>query len=252
MKKNLANYITLGNLLCGLLALQWLSLGDAQAPFYAFALMGLAAVLDFFDGFTARWLGADGEMGKQLDSLADLVSFGVVPGLIWRHYMLEMGFCSSSGFCINQYVWMLIPIAAAWRLARFNVQSDQGPGFVGVPTPMMGLALAAWSLIPYALKLPSEVWIDGVLNNFIYGMLGMFNQFLVWLYMPLLAAFLMVGNTRMLAFKGKLGVWHYAFLGYSVLALLVLPFAAGPLLLLGYLICSVLANFAAKQSNSTT
>jgi CDP-diacylglycerol--serine O-phosphatidyltransferase len=250
--KQIANYITLANLFCGLMAISVLASGVANAPIIALAYMGLAAILDFLDGFVARWLGADGEMGKQLDSLADLVSFGVVPGLIWRHYMLELGFCSSSGFCINQYVWMLIPLAAAWRLARFNVQSDPGPGFVGVPTPMMGLALAAWSLIPYALKLPSEVWIDGVLKNFIYGMLGMFNQFLVWLHMPLLAAFLMVGNTRMLAFKGKLGVWHYAFLGYSVLALLVLPFAAGPLLLLGYLICSVLANFAGKQTNSTS
>jgi CDP-diacylglycerol--serine O-phosphatidyltransferase len=160
--------------------------------------------------------------------------------------MLELGYCSSRGFCINQYVWVLIPLAAAWRLARFNVQSDQGPGFVGVPTPMMGLALAAWSLIPYALKLPSETAAWQV------QLYGLFNQFLVWLYMPLLAAALMVGNTRMLAFKGKLSVWHFGFLGYSVLALLVLPYAAGPLLLLGYLICSVLANFAGKQTNSTS
>jgi CDP-diacylglycerol--serine O-phosphatidyltransferase len=175
-----------------------------------------------------------------------LVSFGVVPGLIWRHYMLELGYCSSSGFCINQYVWVLIPLAAAWRLARFNVQSVDGPGFVGVPTPMMGLALAAWSLMPYALE-------QGFFaTGWKADMLGFFNQFYVWLYMPLCAAYLMVGETRMIAFKGKLSVWHFVFLAYSVLALLVLPYAAGPLLLSGYLICSVLANFAAKQSNSTS
>lgn len=244
--KQIANYITMGNLLCGLMAISALASGDSHAPLTALSFMGLAAVLDFLDGFVARLLKADGEMGKQLDSLADLVSFGVVPGLIWRHYMLELGYCSSSGFCINQYVWVLIPLAAAWRLARFNVQSVEGPGFVGVPTPMMGLALAAWSLMPYALE--QELFTSGWRAS----MLGFFNQFYVWLYMPLCAAYLMVGETRMIAFKGKLSAWHFAFLAYSVLAILVLPYAAGPLLLSGYLICSVLANFAAKQSNSTS
>lgn len=257
--KQIANYITLANLLCGLMAISVLASGVIDAPLIALSFMCLAAILDFLDGFVARLLKADGEMGKQLDSLADLVSFGVVPGLIWRHYMLELGYCSSSGFCINQYVWVLIPLAAAWRLARFNVQSVEGPGFVGVPTPMMGLALAAWSLIPFALILESEDYLTSTYKWTILDaadwqvqVLGFFNQFLVWLYMPLIAASLMVGNARMLAFKGKLSVWHFVFLGYSLLSLLVLPFAAGPLLLLGYLICSVLANFAAKQSNSTS
>lgn len=242
--KQIANYITMGNLLCGLMAISALVTVDSHAPLVALSFMGLAAVLDFLDGFVARLLKADGEMGKQLDSLADLVSFGVVPGLIWRHYMLELGYCSSSGFCINQYVWVLIPLAAAWRLARFNVQSVDGPGFVGVPTPIMGLALAAWSLIPYAQQ--QEIFATGWKAN----MLGFFNQFYVWLYMPLFAAFFMVGDTRMLAFKGKPSVWHYTFLAYTGVALLLLPYAAGPLVLLGYLICSVLANFAGKQSNS--
>ena len=244
--KQIANYITMGNLLCGLMAISALITGDSHAPLVALSFMGLAAVLDFLDGFVARLLKAEGEMGKQLDSLADLVSFGVVPGLIWRHYMLELGYCSSSGFCINQYVWVLIPLAAAWRLARFNVQSAEGPGFVGVPTPMMGLALAAWSLMPYALQ--QEAFASGWEAE----LLRFFNQFYVWLYMPLCAAFLMVGETRMIAFKGKLSVWHFVFLAYSIVAVLVLPYAAGPLLLSGYLICSVLANFAAKQSNSTS
>jgi CDP-diacylglycerol--serine O-phosphatidyltransferase len=244
--KNIANYITLGNLFCGLMGLSALLSGEADSPLWALAFMGLAAVLDFLDGFVARWLKADGEMGKQLDSLADLVSFGVVPGLIWRHFMLELGYCSSSGFCINQYVWVLIPLAAAWRLARFNVQTVAGTGFVGVPAPMMGLALAAWSLMPYALR--QEAFASGLEAD----LLRFFNQFYIWLYMPLFAAFLMVGETRMIAFKGKLSVWHFAFLAYSMLALLVLPFAAGPLLLLGYLICSILANFASKQSKSTS
>jgi len=74
--KQIANYITMGNLLCGLMAISALVTGDSHAPLVALSFMGLAAVLDFLDGFVARLLKADGEMGKQLDSLADLVSFG--------------------------------------------------------------------------------------------------------------------------------------------------------------------------------
>jgi CDP-diacylglycerol--serine O-phosphatidyltransferase len=244
MKKNLANYITLGNLLCGLLALQRLSLGDAQAPFYAFALIGLAAVLDFFDGFTARWLGADGEMGKQLDSLADLVSFGVVPGMIWQHYMLELGYCSSSGFCINQYLWVLIPLGAAWRLARFNVQEVKGYHFVGVPTPIMGLALASWSALHEGLAHPGA---GAVLD--IYWLQPL-DHFYIWLYMPLVAFYLMIGDMPMMAFKGKPSVWHWVFLGISASAVGLLGLGAGPLILLSYLVCSVLANFASASQSA--
>ena len=81
----IANGITLANLTCGLLAIP-LAL-NPDTSHYAFYLVLLAAVLDFFDGFVARLLGQEGPLGQQLDSLADLVSFGVVPGLIWKSWM---------------------------------------------------------------------------------------------------------------------------------------------------------------------
>ena len=81
----IANGITLANLACGLLAIPLALNPDTSR--YAFYLVLLAAVLDFFDGFVARLLGQEGPLGQQLDSLADLVSFGVVPGLIWKSWM---------------------------------------------------------------------------------------------------------------------------------------------------------------------
>jgi CDP-diacylglycerol--serine O-phosphatidyltransferase len=188
MLKSLPNLITLGNLTCGLLAIVAVFEGE---PLLAFVLMLIASVLDFFDGFAARLLGVAGELGKQLDSLADLVSFGIVPGLIWRHYMLFYGFCPSTGFCINQYVWLAIPLAAAYRLAVFNISEDQTTTFKGIPTPITGLALASWAWVNESNWVPS--WsITGV---------EIFQNFYVYLYMPILAAYFMISDHPMLSMK---------------------------------------------------
>lgn len=188
MLKSLPNLITLGNLTCGLLAIVAVFEGN---PLMAFLLMLLAGILDFFDGFAARLLGVAGDLGKQLDSLADLVSFGIVPGLIWRHYMLFYGFCPSAGFCINQYVWLAIPLAAAYRLAVFNISEDQSTTFKGIPTPITGLALASWAWVNESNWSPSWA-ITGI---------DFFQNFYVYLYMPILAAYFMISEHPMLSMK---------------------------------------------------
>jgi len=188
MLKSLPNLITLGNLTCGLLAIVAVFEGS---PLTAFLLMLLAGFLDFFDGLAARLLGVAGDLGKQLDSLADLVSFGIVPGLIWRHYMIYYGFCPSGGFCINQYVWLSIPLAAAYRLAIFNISTDQSTIFKGIPTPITGLTLASWAWVNEANWSPT--WsISGI--NF-------FQNFYVYLYMPIFAAYFMISDHPMLSMK---------------------------------------------------
>lgn len=191
MKQTIPNLITLGNLACGLLAITFVMQGQ---PLIAFILMIVASILDFFDGMVARALGVDGELGKQLDSLADVVSFGVVPGLIWRHFMMMRGVCPPSGFCINSYVWMLIPLAAAYRLAVFNVSENQKTNFMGIPTPLTGLVLGSWAWFNHSLG-------DVVAYKFGFIELDWLNHFYVWLYMPLIAGYMMVSDYPMLSLK---------------------------------------------------
>jgi len=197
--KQLPNAITLGNLYCGVLGIVMVMEGRFVD---AFLLMCLGAILDFFDGWAARLLKADSDLGLQLDSLADVVTFGVLPGLIWRSLMLSQGYCSTE-FCINNYVWLFIPLGAAYRLAKFNVDTRQLTGFIGVPTPITGLALGSWSMIAYHGAIDSSAW--GSMINPVVDIRSVFTNFYVWLYMPLFAAYMMNSQWSMLAMKFKPG-----------------------------------------------
>jgi len=127
---------------------------------WASAFLLLAAVVDFLDGFVARLFKATSEMGKQLDSLADVVSFGVAPGLILYQLLRismaaePMGLETSSSWLLPA---MFFPMAAAWRLARFNLDTTNKNYFEGVPTPAAGLLIASLPLLmlynPYNIQL---------------------------------------------------------------------------------------------------
>jgi len=112
--------------------------------------IGIAALVDFLDGFVARLFKASSEMGKQLDSLADLVSFGVAPGLILYQF-LRLSFAQHPGGLDVSLLWLLpaflLPGAAAWRLARFNLDTSQSYSFKGMPVPAVGLFVASLPLI---------------------------------------------------------------------------------------------------------
>src|SRR5205085_10707633 len=105
----------------------------------------IAAVIDFLDGFLARLMKAPSEMGKQLDSLSDVVSFGVAPGVI-LYQLLRLGFAQNENGLDTPFIALLpafiFSAAAAWRLAKFNISTDQGDSFRGVPTPAAGLVVA--------------------------------------------------------------------------------------------------------------
>ena len=135
IKYYIPNTITCLNLLCGTLATV-LALNPVMSPGYftaqewAFILIGLAACFDFWDGFSARLLGAYSPMGKELDSLSDLVSFGIAPAMLVMSTML--------GFSAHPYVALvslLIVVCGALRLAKFNVDTRQTTSFVGLPIP---------------------------------------------------------------------------------------------------------------------
>ena len=144
MKRHLPNLITLLNLACGVVGIVFTLEGQWRWAIY---LILVASVLDFLDGFVARMLKAQSEIGKQLDSLADMVTFGVLPAVFI--YTLFKGLFQNqlgdAGSFYEHMQWvvyisiLLVPAFAAIRLARFNAEEDKGSFFFGLPTPAHAL-----------------------------------------------------------------------------------------------------------------
>jgi len=190
--KNIPNFFTLLNLICGSLAIIFI-LQPGQAIAYIDNLgyssvilperiaMGslfifAAAVIDFLDGFVARFFKATSLMGKQLDSLADVVSFGTAPGMI-LYQLLRISFArEENGLDVSIAALLpalLIPCAAAWRLAKFNLSDDQQYSFKGLPTPAAGITIASFPLIIWFETMNLQLLF---LNKwFLYGVILMFT-----------------------------------------------------------------------------
>ena len=180
--RHIPNTITSMNLLCGALGVIFTFQGALHIAFY---LMLAAAVCDFLDGFAARMLKAYSDMGKELDSLADLISFGLLPSLMLHRRLVEGGV---TGFL--SYVPLIIVVFSALRLAKFNVDNRQSENFLGLPTP----ACAMWcgSLV-YAAD-------HGVMS-----MAGLLHgQYMIPIASAVLA-FLLVSEIPMFSFKFKKG-----------------------------------------------
>jgi CDP-diacylglycerol--serine O-phosphatidyltransferase len=194
-------------------------------------MIALAALLDFGDGFAARILKAYSSIGKELDSLADCVTFGVLPGtilykLLQRSLMHES--YSIEVFVLLPYVAFLITIFSAWRLAKFNVDTRQTDSFIGVPTPANALLVASLPLIVWQ----HADWSPRILNP--YVLIGY----------VLLMSYLMVAELPLFALKFKDFSWannrvRYVFLGISVVLLVWLQFAAVPLIIASYVMLSL-------------
>ncbi len=193
----------------------------------------IAAVVDFLDGFVARLLKVPSEMGKQLDSLADVVSFGVAPGLI-AYQFLRLSFAQQpDGLDIPQ-VWLvpalLVPCAGAYRLARFNIDTTQQYGFKGVPIPAIGLLFASFPLIYWYA---SHAWVVDLLRNKWFWYAVIFG-----------ASYLMVSTWPMLALKFQ-GVSVKKLLPFIVLAVIAAVTAvffgwlAVPVTFIAYVIISL-------------
>ena len=178
--KQIPNLLTLLNLFFGCVAIIFIlqngisvmySADGAQLVdmpekiWMASLFIGLAALADFFDGLAARLLKSDSKLGKELDSLADLVSFGVAPGMILYQF-LRMSFMKQENGLDASLAWLLpallIPCAGAYRLARFNLDQTQQFGFKGIPIPAVGLLIASFPLIYWNAH---EGWIVGLLLN---------------------------------------------------------------------------------------
>lgn len=205
MIKQIANIFTLINLFFGVTAIVYilqpgLTLTVAadgenlvvlpEKMMWAGWLIIGAALVDFFDGFVARLLNVSSEMGRQLDSLADAVSFGVAPGLIAFQF-LRFCFSQDPGGLDVSILWLLpaflLPCAGAYRLARFNIDKSQQYGFKGVPIPAAGLLFASFPMLYWYNQ---EEWLlNLMLNKWVwYGLIG-------------IVSYLMVSRLPMLAMK---------------------------------------------------
>lgn len=145
MKKHIPNLITCCNVLCGTLAIFMAMYGDLLT---AASLVLAAMVFDFFDGYAARLLQVKSEMGRELDSLADVISFGVAPAIL-AHVLIKMTILSKARYSpessfrwyemVLMYSPILIAAFSAYRLAKFNLDTRQTYSFIGMPTPAHAL-----------------------------------------------------------------------------------------------------------------
>ncbi len=281
IKKHIPNTITCGNLLCGCLAV--VSAFNGSLVWSAY-FVGIAAVLDFFDGFVARLLKVNSETGKQLDSLADMVTFGLVPGVVMYHLvkasllhefvshvnLLELGGSILSGeaplatetkiFSLLPYVAFLITVFSALRLAKFNIDTRQSDSFIGVPTPANAILICSFPLIldqfvPKEASLtqsfaalfsaPPQPTENVLLVNMLQN-----PYFLIGL--TLLMSFLLVAELPLFALKFKNFGWkdnkvRYLFLIISVTLLILFQVVAIPFIIFLYIILSVINNIIVKQ-----
>jgi CDP-diacylglycerol---serine O-phosphatidyltransferase len=207
---------------------------------YASLFILLAAIVDFFDGFVARLLGASSDMGKQLDSLADVVSFGVAPSMI-LYQMLRMSYMQdANGMETN--LWLLSPAflvacAGAYRLARFNISTDQSKYFTGVPIPAIGLVVAAFPLILYK-------------NTLGLGEL-LLNKWVIYAIIILLC-WLMVCKYKMLSLKinkAELSKQTPLFIiaAIAIVGAIFLKWFAVPVVFVAYVVLSLLNQHKMKQ-----
>ncbi|WP_198517139.1 CDP-alcohol phosphatidyltransferase family protein [Tenacibaculum sp. SZ-18] len=253
IKKHIPNIITLGNLLCGTIAAIYAVRGD----FYTTAiLVGIGIVFDFFDGFVARLLQVQGEFGKQLDSLADMVTSGVVPGIVMVQYMLnsshynDLGISSwdaalDMGLNIDNWftyeaIGLLLTLFAGYRLAKFNIDERQSDSFIGLPTPAMNLFVLSLPLI-------SEYTSNQIIQDIIH------HKY-VLIVITILLSILMVSEVKLFSLKFKDYSFKnnsikYIYLLLSLLLLVVLKFIAIPIVILLYVAMSMVKNMKKEAVN---
>ncbi|WBX70077.1 CDP-alcohol phosphatidyltransferase family protein [Tenacibaculum retecalamus] len=240
MKRHIPNLLTLGNLLCGTIATIFAVKGDFVG---AAILVFTGIVFDFFDGFAARMLNVQGELGKQLDSLADMVTSGVVPGIVMLQLLISaLNVDAASYFGIDMYgaigsnlpyIGLFLTLGACYRLAKFNIDTRQSDSFIGLPTPAMTLFVIS---LPIIAEYSNQLFFVELIKN---------QYFLI--VITLLLTFLMNAEIPLFALKFKTfglkeNALKYIFLLLAIILLVVLKFVAVPLVIILYVGLSVFNN----------
>ncbi|MDB0038439.1 CDP-alcohol phosphatidyltransferase family protein [Polaribacter sp.] len=232
MKKHIPNLITLGNLYCGTIA----TIFAVQENFELAALfVVLGIVFDFFDGFAARLLNVSGELGKQLDSLADMVTSGVVPGIIMYHLLDN----ASSGAPALKYFGLLLTLGACYRLAKFNIDTRQSDSFIGLPTPAMSLFIISLPLIQEYTTIEFVQYL--ISNHYFLLVITLLLTYLMNAELPLF-------SLKFKNYNFKNNVVKYLFLIASLTLLLLVKYIAIPLVILLYVVLSMIHNYGKKTT----
>ncbi len=251
LKKYIPNLFTLLNLLSGIVAILFATTDRlVEAAFFVF----LGIFFDFFDGFFARKFNVQGELGKQLDSLADVVTSGVAPGIVMFQLLL---FASKGSYFMqlssDQNTWqslqetyfyflpflgLFIPLASAYRLANFNIDERQTDSFIGLPTPALSLFVMSLPLILAYSNM--QFAIDLIQNKY------------VLLVITFIGCYLLNAELSLFSLKFKNYSWasnkvKYLFLLCSLLLLAILQTVAIPLIIILYVLISVGENFSHKK-----
>ena len=234
MKQHLPNAITLLNLFLGCCAMSSLFYGQFTA---AFGFILACILADYIDGLVARALGVHSELGKQLDSLADMVSFGVVPGAIFYQLLLiGLGLEEAKNLQYAALPAFILSAFSGLRLAKFNLDTRQGEGFIGLPTPSSTLFTAGLLLIYQqdSFGLASLVTAPA----FLYLCIG-------------LLSFLLIAEIPMFNFKFKSFKWKgneikFTFVAIALAALLLAREAAFSIVILLYILFSFFRYLAPK------
>ncbi len=252
IKKQIPNLFTLLNLLSGIIAVM-MALTDklVEAAFFVF----LGIFFDFFDGFFARKFNVQGELGKQLDSLADVVTSGVAPGLVMfqlilfsvkQQWFMELSYAnmnswqdySDTFYYFIPFIGLLIPLASAYRLANFNIDERQTSSFIGLPTPALAIFVLS---LPLILQYSNQqFFIDLILNKY------------VLIIITLLGSYLLNAEIPLFSLKFKNYSWgenkvKYIFLILTLILLISLKTVAIPLVIILYVSMSIIDNSLSKN-----
>lgn len=231
LKPHIPNAITVLNLLCGSIAVIFLFNGLFLE---AAALTGLAAAFDFFDGFVAKLLNAKSPIGKELDSLADVISFGLVPSL-FMYKLISSGQDTDTSFFQTAVPYFALSIAAfsALRLAKFNLDTRQSNSFIGLPVPANAIFIISFVMVALYDDAPAP-FLNSIASN-------------LWVQLTVVAvsSFLLVSEIPMFAMKFSKGYGikenkvRYTFLLLSLISIVLLGWTGIAMTIVIYILMSL-------------
>lgn len=241
MKKHIPNFVTLLNLFSGSIAMVFAFEGNLMLAAW---FIGFAAIFDFLDGLLARLLNARSAIGLQLDSLCDIISFGLVPSVIVYQMMsntYNAPFVYFKGINILFFTAFLIPAFSALRLAKFNTDDSQSDSFSGLPTPANALFFASLPLVLYQAEKEGAIFLQDMLQNF-------------WFFLCLTIVFslLMVSNIPLFSLKIKNlklkeNLKPFVLMMIAVVLFLIIKFYALPAIVILYILISLVGNISTAK-----
>ncbi|MFS4494666.1 CDP-alcohol phosphatidyltransferase family protein [Maribacter sp. 2308TA10-17] len=250
MKRHIPNLITLLNVFCGCVATIFAVLNQLELA-AVFVFLGI--IFDFFDGLAARMLDVKSELGLQLDSLADMITSGLVPGIVMFQLL---GMSMSGGWNVDlssqaadstfwvglkvaplPFLGFLITLASAYRLAKFNIDENQVSSFIGLPTPANALLILS---LPLILLYQNNDFLNSIILN---------QWFLIGI--TILSAFLLNSKIELFALKFKNwsfqdNALRYVFIIISLVLLVTMKFLAVPVIIAFYIVSSIISKASAK------